>query len=153
MDLIFWVATSIGVAIFLIPDFYSNRFQHAVESELMELSPEYEGTNKLHFKFAFFWFLFILLLLPLLFVIPNETSQFETVMSATMALIFSSASLLRGIFAIVKGVFPSIKYFGSRTMYAYSGNGEIQRFGRSVAIVSSAISALAIMSILINLLM
>ena len=153
MSFIFWISVTIGIAIFLVPDFYTNRFQWAVESELVGLSPEYEGVNKLHFRLAIFWFLFTLLLLPFLIVIvTNKTSQIETVMSSTMVLIFSGASLLRGIFAVVKGVFPSIKYFGSRTLYAYSGNGEIKRFGRSVAIVSSVISALAIMSILINLL-
>ena len=153
MGLIFWVTTSIGAVIFLVPDFYSNRFPHAVESELVKLSPEYEGTTKLHFSFALVWFLFTLLLLPLLFIFSNETSQHEMVLSATMVLIFSVASFLRGIFTAIKGVFPSFKYFGSRTIYAYSHNGEIKHFGRSIAIASSVISSLAIMWFLIILLM
>lgn len=153
MSLIFWVAVAIGTAIVLVPDFYSNRFQHAVESELVKLSPEYAGTNKLHFRFALFWLLFTLLLMPLIFVLPNKTSQFEMIISATMVLIFSGASLLRGIFAVVNGVFPSTKYFGARTLYAYGDNAEIKRFGRLVAIVSGSISALAIVLILIVLLM
>jgi hypothetical protein len=152
MGLIFWVAISIGVVIFLVPDLYSNKFQHAVESELVKLSPEYEGTNKLHFRFTLIWFLFTLLLLSFLFVLPNKSSQFETVISAMMVLVFSGASLLRGVFAVVKGVFPSLKYFGSGTMYAYSGNEVIKRFGRLVAIASGVIGASAIVSILMVLL-
>jgi hypothetical protein len=153
MGLIFWVAISIGTIMFLVPDFYSNRFQHSVESELVKLSPEYAGTNKLHFRFVLIWVLFTLMLMPLIFVLPNKISQFETIISATMVLIFSGASLLRGIFAIVKGVFPSTKYFGARTLYAYGDNGEIKRFGRLIAIVSGSISALALLLILIVLLM
>jgi hypothetical protein len=96
--------------------------------------------------------LFTFLLTPFFFIFSQKSSQVEIITVAMMVLVFSAASLLRGVFAINKGVFPSSKYFGSRTLYAYSDNGEIKRFGRFLVIVSSGTCALAIMLILILLL-
>ena len=152
MSLIFWIATVIGVIIFLAPSIYANKFPQSVESELVKLSPDFEGSNKLYFRFAIIWVLSTLFLILFFFVLYQKSSQSEIIIAVMMVLVFSGASLLRGIFAIYKGIFPSTKYFGSRTLYAYSDDGEIKRLGRFVVIVSSGIGTLAIMSILILLL-
>ena len=153
MSSVFWVAVVIGAITFLAPEFYSMKFQRSRESELVKLSREYEGVNKLNLKFALAWLLFSLLLPSFLFIISHKSSQFELIASAMMVLIFSGVSLFRGIFAMMKGVFPSTKYYGSRTLYAYGDSEEIKRFGRLVMIVSSGLGALAIISIVVILLM
>jgi len=152
MSLIFWVAVAVGIIIFLVSDFYVNKFPQSVESELVKLSPDYEGSNKMYLRFVLVWVLFTFLLASFLLMLSQKSSQVEIFIVAVMVLVFSAASLLRGIFAINKGIFPTSKYFGSRTLYAYSDNGEIKRFGRFLVIVSSSTAGLAIMLILIFLL-
>ena len=155
MKIFYWVGMVIGLAVFLWPSSYILKMKKYTERELEKISPQYKAINKAYLKHGIWGAtIFIPILLILVFIITNfEVEQSTNIMSAYIVVVFSAASIFYGVFAVKKGVYPTSKYFGSKTTYAFDENNGIERYGRLQIKISVGVGILAMMVVVVLMLL
>jgi len=140
----------LGGVIFLMPNFYASwKFQKLNESELVDFSPKYFGISKVYGKYVICWAIFSVLIVFSIWYLLRflDGTPPELIGSFFLVIIFSSASLLPGIFAMQNGVYPISKYYGVNTRFAYDGLGSVQKFGRLIVSITASCILLSIIAL------
>jgi hypothetical protein len=138
--------------IFLLPDFYAGwRFEKGIESDLVEESDSFKGISKLYRNYAFIWSIFSCFLVYVIWQIIKDGSgpNMEVVMPFIVVIITSCATILSGIIAIQRNVYPISKYYGSKTSFAYDYDGNVKKYGRMVTTIAGSISIIALIVIVV----
>lgn len=157
MKLCFWVGMVIGIAVFLWPSPYIFKLGKYTELELEKISPQYKAINKAYLNHGLWGaIIFMPILLILIFIVMIfEVEPRTNILAAYIPAVFSAASIFYGTFAAKNGVYPTSKYFGAKTTYAFDENNGIERYARLQIIISVVVGILAalvtVVLILLNL--
>jgi len=142
-----WVGGIVGFIVFLWPEMLMFKTKRLTQAELVEISSEYDGVNVSYFVHIL---LSLSVAIPLIIFLPDiaqllGTEHVGMVKSVWIIVLFSCLSIVRGMVAMKMGVYPTSKFFGSLTRYAYDDTGRISRLGRLQVYVAGAASAAAIL--------
>ncbi len=130
-------------------DTYCFRSKHLSENELVEISPDFKGINSHYLMFALLYYVF-LICIPYLIFSPRLDSwslmNYGRRFSPSFTFIFSGIGIYQGAFALTKGVYPQIKYFG----YIYNDIKHIRRVAAYQIISSISLIVLSVLAFLIT---
>jgi hypothetical protein len=137
---IFW-AVLCGFNLFW--DSYCFRSKHLTENELVAISPNFKGINSAYLLFALLGFL--LFCVPYFALSPRldqwALMNYGRRFSPSITFIFAGLGIYQGAFAMVKGVYPQIKYFG----YIYTDVNRIRRVAMYQIVTSIILVVLSVL--------
>jgi len=152
MSIVSIILYVVGGIIFLLPNFYAGwRFEKGIESDLLAESDSYSGISKHYRNYALFWSIFAIFILFIIWKIIEDGSgqMVEILMALFIVIVTSSFTTISGIFAIQRNVYPTSKYYGRRTTFAYDYDGNVKKYGRMVTTVTGSIAIISMLSIVL----
>ncbi len=124
----------------------TGKFDRVTQKELVKISRKYTGINSAYLTYIVLTLLIMLTLIALPLIVGQATFfQERAVVMASLTLLISGSAISQGLFALRKGVYPTSKFFGKATTYAYAEDDRIEQLGRKqivVALVAPCISFL-----------
>jgi hypothetical protein len=138
-----WIGMLVGAAVFLWPIVATWKLDHLTQAELVEISSEYDGINTAYFVHIV---MSLIVIIPLVVAVPSvvvrncQPHERRAILAVWSILVFSGLALSQGLFAVRKGVYPTSKFFGSATTYAYAEGSRIQQLGRREVIAALVVS-------------
>ena len=136
-----WLGALIGAIVFMWPMVATRKFDRVTQRELIKISKKkYTGINSAYFVHII---LTSLIIMPVVLGLPSIIGQDEFFQShaITMAWLtfpLSGFAISQALFALRKGVYPTSKFYGKSTIYAYTKDDQVQRLGRRQIVVAIA---------------
>ena len=152
MSVISIILYVIGGVIFFLPDFYARwRFERMIELDLVEESESYRGVSKLYRNYAL---ISSLLAISFFFIMwnifePGTGPKMEVLMALVIVIFISCLTTSSGLIAIQRNAYPTSKYYGSRTSFAFDYDGNVKKYGRIVTTIAGSTAIISLMAFVI----
>ena len=141
-----WIGMLVGAAVFLWPIVAAWKLDRLTQAELIEISTEYDGINSAYLVHIV---LSLAIIIPVVIAVPSvvvrdcQPHHRRAILTVWSTLVFSGLALSQGLFAVMKGVYPTSKFYGRATTYAYADGSRIQQLGRRQVITALAVSGIS----------